>query len=715
MDSILDRLFYKRLKHLPDLALGKPKLSDIMIALFVCLSIPILIFILAFNYYRASQATLATLQEEVAKTGQASVDAVDNMIFGVAGTLGILAQVAASDPGFFRTEKSRDVLYRAVTSAEEIDAAYVSFEDGYHRVVTRIDDDRRRSDPKIPSTAKWHSSFIDDFSAGEKRARHRTFFDDWEHEVGGYDIPSSLDIRTLPGYAEAKQSGGLVVSGPTINPDTGYPILLERVPIVRRGEFIGCASANLTLNVLSSFLARHRASPNSTTIIANPADGGIIATSERDEGIRLTDGRLEVARLENLDDDDVREAYRLHVQTKQDDILFASRRDGREIVASFSPVPHGFGAPWEAVILTPTDDFIGQLKATNRQIVTIILALVAGELALIYFFSRRLSKPIETISGNLKSIENLSFEQPISRASRVREIAQLQSAAALLRNSLQSFSAFAPVEVVKNLIKSGIPLRLGVEKQFLTVFFSDLENFSTQAERLSPDDLLSQMTLYFERVSAAIADEHGTVDKFIGDGVMAFWGAPLPLSDAVLHACKGALRAARRMEQTNRSWRAEGRPLFHVRIGLNSANVLVGNVGSSKRFSYTVMGDGVNVASRLEGLNKTFGTTICISDSVFDAVASEVVARPLRKVQVKGRRRAFMVYELLGITASEDPELKVSGQDKKLSEMTWVASAAFEQADFAKAARLYREILAIFPDDAVAKAMSTAAADGALT
>src|SRR5262249_34662912 len=159
------------------------------------------------------------------------------------------------------------------------------------------------------------------------------------------------------------------------------------------------------------------------------------------------------------------------------------------------------------------------------------------------------------------------------------------------------------------------------------------------AEQMAPNALLDQMSVYFEQVSRAISEEHGTVDKFIGDGIMAFWGAPVALDDHVLRACAGALRAARRMERVNMAWRAEGRASIRTRIGLHCDNVLVGNVGSSERLSYTVMGDGVNVASRLEGMNKSFGTTICISDSVFDAVSSEIVVRPLRRVRVKGRKR----------------------------------------------------------------------------
>jgi adenylate cyclase len=290
----------------------------------------------------------------------------------------------------------------------------------------------------------------------------------------------------------------------------------------------------------------------------------------------------------------------------------------------------------------------------------------------------------------------------------VREIAQLQSAAALLRNSLQSFCSFAPVDVVRDLIKSGIRLHLGVERRFLTILFADLENFSTHAELSTPDALLDQMSVYFEEVSGAISDEKGTVDKFIGDGIMAFWGAPIALADHVLHACRGALRAELRMERVNEGWRVSGKPTLRIRIGLNCGEVLVGNIGSSERFSYTAIGDGVNVAARLEGMNKTFGTTICISDSVFNAVASEIVARPLRHVQVKGRKQDFMIYELVGLANADDPELEPRPADRRLSEMTWLASKCFEAGDVEGAAHRYREILRQFPEDGVAKSMLAA-------
>ncbi len=689
---------------------GALRLSAVMSAVFVCLSIPILIFILLYNYERTSADIVSTLRNSVAKANQVSIESTSELLQPVAGSLRMLAGMAAADPGFFRTEASAQLLYDALTSAEQIDAVYVSFEDGYHRVVTRIDDDRRRSDPKIPAAANWHSSYIDDFSAGKARARHRTFSDTWPHVVGQYSVPTSMDIRTLPGYAAAKASGGFAVTDPSINPDTGYPVIYVRYPIVRNGVFIGVASANITLDVLSRFLANHRASEHSTTLVADPSDGVIIATPDRNNSVRTVDGRLEVANLDNIANPNIREAYRQQVRTNQDQFLFRSPVNGEELSASFIRFPGHLGHRWEVITLTPTDDFVGNLKTTNQQMVVVILGLTAVEFVLIYFLCTRLARPIESVSQDLKSVEGLSFDSTPARRSQIKEIAQLQSAAALLRNSLQSFSSFVPLDVVRELVRSGTPLTLGVESRRLTVFFSDLENFSTHAEAMAPNDLLGQMSVYFEQVSQAISQENGTVDKFIGDGVMAFWGAPMPQTDHALRGCRGALRAARRMEAVNAAWKAEGRRPIRIRIGMHTGDVLVGNVGSSERLSYTAMGDGVNVAARLEGMNKEFGTTICVSDSVCDAIGSGILVRPLRTVQVKGREHRFMVYQLLGFIDSDDPELAVRGDDARLAAMTRDASAYFERGDFAEAARRYRKLLDAFPDDPVARSLLAACA-----
>lgn len=686
-------------------AFGTLRLSTAMSALFVMLSIPVLIFILLFNYRQNAAAIEATLKEEVSKTKQISMEEMENLINPVAATLGLLAAVAAETPDFFKQQESRELLYQALTSARQIDAAYVSFEDGFHRVVTRIDDDRRHSDPKIPPSANWHTSYIDSFSGSLRRVRHRTFFDTWPHVVGSYDVQTIEDIRTLRGYQAAKESRTLIIENPALNPDTGYPVIFMRVPIVKDGSFIGCASANITLEILSRFLNSHRASPHSTTIIAHANNAMIIAMPNQKMGIRKENDRLLMATMNDVANDDAREAYRLRREAGRDDFFFRSPRNGDEISASFTRFPGSFGQPWEVIVLTPTSDFVGPLERTNRQMIFLIGALTGIELLLIYFFSRLLSRPIEGVSRELRSVEDLSFSRGTPATSIIKEIKDLQLAAALFETSLRSFSSFVPIDVVRKLIKTGTPLTLGVEQRFVTVLFADLQDFSGLAEQMAPDDLLGQLSVYFEAVSHAIAEEHGTVDKFIGDGIMAFWGAPAHRPDHVLRACCGALRSTRRMRRINDSWTAEGRPRLHLRIGLHCADVLVGNVGSSERLSYTVMGDGVNVAARLESINKSFGTTICISDSVLEAAGEDIIARPIKTIQVKGRKNQFMIYELMGIRNSTDPESSAPDHAERLCEMTRAASDLFEQGRLDEAAEHYRNISLAFPDDPVAKSM----------
>ncbi len=681
------------------------RLSLVMSALFVVISIPVLILILLFNFHQNEAAIRARLNDEVAKTKRASIEDAENLVLPVAGALELLAAVAAENPEVFKQDESRDLLYRALTSAPQIDATYVSFENGFHRVVTRIDDNRRRSNPNIPISANWSSSYIEAFAGKMRRVRHDTFFDSWPNFAGKYDVDTYVDFRTLRGYQLAKDVRALIVEEPSIDADTGFPIISVRFPIIKDGAFIGCASANITLDALSRFLTSHRASAGSTTLIANPANGAIISAPDLGKVVQKHDGRTEFARLDTIADANVREAYRQHRETDSDDFLFRSPENGEEISAAFSRLPISLGKPWEVLILTPTDDFVGTLKRTNRQMIALIGALTGVELLLIYFFSRQLSQPIEGVSQELRSVQDLTFSGATPPSSTIKEIKELQTAVSLFETSLRSFSSFVPLDVVRKLIKTGTPLTLGVEQRFMTVLFTDLKDFSTLAEQMAPNDLLAQLSRYFEVVSQAIAEEHGTVDKFIGDGIMAFWGAPAHRDDDVLRACCGAVRATRRMQQLNTEWSAQGRPPLQLRIGLHCADVLVGNVGSSKRLSYTVMGDGVNVAARLEGVNKTFGTTICISDKIVEAAGSDIVARPIMKVQVKGRQREFMAYELLGIRASDDPELRAPDDADRLCDLSQKASFYFERGESKQAARVYEDILRTFPDDPVAKSL----------
>lgn len=628
--------------------------------LFIFISVPALIFILLYSYAENSKNLNQMLDAALTRARDDSVTIATSLLDPVISTLRIVAELAASDPSYFRTEESRNLLYRALTSVDYIDAFYTSFEDGYHRVVTRIDADRRRSDFRIPANANWHSSYIDAYTnailPGATRWRHRSFFETWPKVILEYDSPFTADVRTLTHYVGAKRNRALDVAEPTINPDTGYPVLSIGYPILKGDEFLGFAAANITVGTLSKYLDAHKVSPNGKMLVIDQA-GHIIAHPDPSKGVRSVNGKRVVATVADLGDPVIDNALQERDVSRAGRLEFTVGPEGIDYIAAVSVVPVSFGNEWMAVIVAPVDDFIGGLKKISRNLAVLISALIVVELLLVFVFVRRITRPLTAVTEEIRQVQALNFDQHIGRRSVIREIYNLQSAADLLARSLRSLSAFVPVGVVRQLVDSGRSLTLGAESRFLTIFFSDLENFSTVAESVAPDELMKQVSLYFEAVAGAITDEKGTIDKFIGDSVMAFWGAPNPVEDQVYRACAGALRAAARVERLNEQWAREERPQMRVRIGLHCADVVVGNIGSSDRLNYTVMGDGVNVASRLEGLNKEFKTTICVSDSVHNAVADRVIDRPIKTVSVKGRQGTFMAYELIAIRNACDPEL----------------------------------------------------------
>lgn len=671
-----------------------------MVIAFAVLSVLPLVLILAYGYRRNQAAITSSLDAQLARNTKRDINRVGELVDGVATAASIVGEAVSAEPALFHTDQSNGIIWRAVETAPQIDALYVSFEDGHHRVVSRIDEGRRKSDPRIPAGAVWHVSYIDDFSAGDARARHRSFFAEWPTPLpGGYAVPP-MDIRTLAHYIAAKTTGRLAVVDPMINPDTGTPVLSVAWPIKAGGQFIGIVGANMTLTSLSTYLRDNRFSAHSITVIVDER-GRVMAHPDPAATVHKVNGKAQLAQVTDLADHRIAEAL-AHEQPVPGVPFRFESTSGEELAVIAQPFPAELGRMWQVVIVAPTADFVGQLERTNRTVFAMIAAAIAIELVIIYLLSRYIAQQIGAISQLFNSARRLSFATGATRRSFINELADLQGGFALLQNALSSFAKFVPSDVVTQFIASGEPVTPGVKEHMATIFFCDLEGFSGHAEKLTPDRLLAQLTQYFAAMTGAIADEHGTIDKFIGDAVMAFWGAPAASEDHALRACAAAIRAKRRMERLQATWRADDQPVMKVRIGLHTSAVLVGNIGSPERLSYTAIGDGVNVASRLEGVNKELGSAVCISDAVVAALGGRAIARPLRSIRVKGRDQELMVYELLAISGTDDPELMPRAEDAELVRLTTQAAELRDAGDKAAAADAYRALLARFPDDKVA-------------
>jgi adenylate cyclase len=375
--------------------------------------------------------------------------------------------------------------------------------------------------------------------------------------------------------------------------------------------------------------------------------------------------------------------------------------DGKEYLASFHGFPERYGKPWTVGTLVPVNDFIGGLKKTLAQVALVSLVLLLSAVVIIIVAARRILRPLALISQDMNRIQNLEIDESVKHASFFYEIDTIGNALASMKHGLKSFSKFVPVTLVKQLIASGTGAELGGEKRRLTMMFTDIEGFTTISESMPTEALLQHISEYLDNLTTIILDQSGTVDKYIGDAIMSFWGAPVADPDHEIHSCRAALLCARRLQTLNAKWLSEGKPELRTRFGISSGDVSVGNMGSSERMSYTVLGDAVNLASRLEGINKYYGTRIIVGEETYEAVKLHFLMRPVDVVAVKGKARGVHIYELLA-GLPDDHEVPPSAYDLQCQKLTEKAFQAYVSGDFGAALSLYEQLAKAFPDDQLA-------------
>ncbi len=216
------------------------------------------------------------------------------------------------------------------------------------------------------------------------------------------------------------------------------------------------------------------------------------------------------------------------------------------------------------------------------------------------------------------------------------------------RTLKRAFQHYVPPAVVEGIVADPGQLRLGGEKRELTVLFSDIRGFTTLSEAMEPEALVTLMNEYFTAMTDCVFEQRGSLDKYIGDAVMAVFGAPVAQERHALHACRAALAMLASLEELQKGWQVRGLPRIDIGVGINTGPMIVGNMGSASRFNYTVVGDSVNLASRIESLNKQYGTRILLSETTYALVRDEFPGlREVDQVRVRGREQPVRLYELV--------------------------------------------------------------------
>ncbi|OQY27505.1 MAG: hypothetical protein B6244_10350 [Candidatus Cloacimonetes bacterium 4572_55] len=257
-----------------------------------------------------------------------------------------------------------------------------------------------------------------------------------------------------------------------------------------------------------------------------------------------------------------------------------------------------------------------------------------------------------------------------------------------------AFKHYLDKNVVEHLIHHPELLQLGGEERHMTVLFSDIEGFTSVSEKLTPSELVELLNEYLTEMTEIILNHKGIIDKYEGDAIMAEFGAPIHYEDHAYQACLAALDMEKRLRELRLKWRREGKPELKARIGVNTGAMVVGNMGSRNVFNYTVMGDSVNVGSRLEGANKFYGTYIMISDATYQEVKHKMVARPLGLLRVKGKLYPIQVYELIATKSDR------IGPDKtRVLQEFQIGLQAYQHQEWDKGVDIFQKILDRCPTD----------------
>ncbi|MGL4427033.1 MAG: adenylate/guanylate cyclase domain-containing protein [Alphaproteobacteria bacterium] len=468
-----------------------------------------------------------------------------------------------------------------------------------------------------------------------------------------------------------------------------------------KGTFRGVFSADITLKSFSHFLASRKISKNSFAYVIDQKDR-TVANSNPDKINKSAEDNVtpqikeQEEKLKELSEDLLAEALRIYEAEKGNLIRFSF--GGIDYIARFDEFQKFFQHEWKTVVIAPLDDFVGQIRENRNQTFLYSLLILSIAFTLAYRLAKNISQPITTLLNEAKKIQNLDFSTKTMITSRIKEISDLSNAISSLKHTVQSFSLYIPKSLVKNLLHRKQQIHVGGSLKEVTLFFSDIESFTSISESIPPDKLFIYLSNYFEELTNLIIQAGGTIDKYIGDSIMAFWGAPLPDKNPVYNACSAALRCQRRLHDLNRLWKRDNHPIFNTRIGLHVGQVIIGNVGSSERMNYTAIGDSVNLCSRLEGINKYYGTHITLSEAVYTKIKDHFLCRPLDRVDVKGKTQSIKIFELVGQLQGND-DLYPTEEQITFCKAFEAAYNIFLTRQWEKASDLFKALALLHPQD----------------
>jgi adenylate cyclase len=557
-----------------------------------------------------------------------------------------------------RSEDDRAiVLFKAaLQKLPQADSLYVGYENGCWLQVRRVDvlTPAERQKLGAPAGAVYNVNLVRPIADGNPPMR-RIFEDEDGNRTGAFDLQDyGYDARKRVWYRDTMQANRALISSPYASFSIGTPMITLSTPL--HGRVRGVIAADLKLDKFSELVHAQRPGEHGTAIIFD-SFGVIIA---HPDFARLEDNASAHASPQLPEIREIKTGLVGAIMRKWDggERYEGSMQDddGRDYLFRLQKFSQGGEYSGYSLLLAAEDDFAQDVR--TLQLRGIVIALIVGGcfIPAAWIFGGRMSSRLKRITAQASELRALAAPDDAPVTSRIKEIDELGRTITVAWRSIWSFARFVPKDIVKGIVDGSISTELGGTRREVTILFTDVSNFTGITEAAEPDSVMRQMSRHFATLTEVFLAEGGTIDKFIGDSVMVFWNAPHLQSDHVERACRAALSAETASDALNARFEAEGLSSFVVRIGIHCGDAVVGNVGSMERMNYTVLGNTVNLAARLEGLNKEFGTTILVSDAVRERVEHRFRFRPIASVTAKGMSTETRVYELVEAAAWERRE-----------------------------------------------------------
>ncbi|MEJ1171575.1 adenylate/guanylate cyclase domain-containing protein [Variovorax sp. CCNWLW235] len=595
------------------------------------------LLLVALGYW-GSQRLVSSIGQSAHKANHDRTE--DKVLAFLAKTESVVGAISDSPnlrPAGDNSGQTAELLWTLLQQSPELDSTYVANNDGQMLMVLRYPALAVRQISRGPAftTETWQYKPASD-APGDVRQRYGTT------RIEAYR--SSYDPTQRSWYLQARQAKGPIWTQPYVFAAAQELGVTYALPS-RRGPDEGSDGAmivagDVSLGRLSEFVRLFSSGSGQGNSALLSADYQVLARSDVPGVVRElapAKGGILGALHEHMVADGL--AAGPH------DTSFSIAFDGKRYLVQHSRIP---STGWQLVSWVPEDMLLGGLQRAVLWGLLLAVIFLAATLLLSLRLSKLVTAPVENLSRIARRIGLLELDNLPREPSRVLEIQHLDQALDESARSLKAFSKFVPVDVINRLIAEGHTLAPSGSPRRIAVMFTDVEGFTRISESLEPDVLVGMLTEYFNLAARVFAQHGGVIDKFIGDGIMVLWGAPADLRDAEYQACTAALQLHAEMGELNRKWRAEGLPEFRTRIGIHTGVVIAGVLGSNDRLAYTAFGDVINVASRIEGINKQLGTQTLVSEATYEALRGRLRTRRIEEdAEIRGRRTRMVLYELL--------------------------------------------------------------------